>query len=201
MGFFGYFKKGIDLAMLKGDVAEEIAADPESFVPAIIFFVAPSFVISILFVLIINFILGSGMGNATGFPPQAMMFLPIIRKASYGLVIIFVLLALLGSIIGVGFLNLVAKLFKGEGTFLNYYQTMGIGSLVSWGGVVPYIGFLFSIWSIVVAVVVTARVHKLSTGKAVAVVLMPVILFGVLGIALAIMIPVMLMGAHGGMPH
>ncbi len=203
MGFFGYFRKGFDLAMLKGDVAEEVASDEDAFVPALVFYMLPSTVVAVLLVLLIHLMSGIGMagvggpGAANGVPPQLMLVLPLINRISYGLIILMPLCALLGMLLYVGILHLIAKLFKGEGSFMDFFQTVGIGSLVSWGGIIPYIGVLFSLWTIPVIVVITARVYKLSTGKAVAVVLMPLVLAFAIGIALAIGIAAMLMG---GMP-
>lgn len=193
--FFGYFRKGVQLAMLKGDVAEEVAADEEAFGPALFIYLFPSFIIGLLMVGMIHLFAGmAGDGAAMG--PQAMA-MGFVKKFSFGIIPLLPLLALAGSVVYVGILHLVAKIFKGEGRFLDYYQTMGVGSLVSWGGIIPYLGFIFSIWSVVVCVIVTSRVHNLSTGKAVAVVLLPIVLFIALVIALAIMIPMMMMGRAG----
>jgi len=198
MGFFGYFKKGIELAMLKGDAADEVASDPESFVPALVIYMLPSVLVAVLLVVVIQMFAGAGMAGMAGpggLPPQAAIFIPLISKISYGLIILLPLAALLGTLFYVGILHLVAKLFKGEGTFLDFYQTVGIGSLVSWGGILPYIGILFSLWTVVVTVVVTSRVHKLSTGKSVAVVLLPLVVLFAIGIALAIGFAAMMMGS------
>jgi len=201
MGFFEYFRKGIDLAMLKGEAAEELAADPESFVPALVVYLTPSLIAGVFLAVAVHMLAGMTATGQAGTNPGLMLLLPLVMKVSWGIVFLLVLAALIFSLIWVGLLHLVAKLFKGEGRFLDYYQTMGIGSLVSWGGIIPYVGILFSLWTIVVSVVVTSRVQKLSTGKAVAVVLMPLVVIFAGGIALAIMVPIMLMKGAGMPVH
>lgn len=183
-GFMGYMKSGLRIAMLKKDAIDDVAGDPGSFVPALFVYLFPSAVIGILLFGFVNLMAG---GASDAIPPEFAMILPIIQKASVGLLIMFPLVALLGTLVSVGLFHLFARLFKGEGSFLDYYQTMGVGSLVSWGGFIPVIGILFSLWMIPVMVVITSRVHNLSTGKSVAVVLLPVILLVVLSIALVSM--------------
>ena len=192
MDIGGYFKKGIALAMLKGEVAEEVAADEEAFVPALLFIAFPGLLGGAVLAVAV-----------TAMGPMLMMAAPFLSGVPYMMLafmfVVFGLTAsIFGSLISAGLWHLIAtKVFKGEAKFLDYYQTLGIGGLVAWGGMVPYIGFLFSIWSIMVSIVITKSVYGLSTGKAVAVILLPVLLIAVLGIALAVLVPVMLMSGMG----
>lgn len=183
-GFMGYLKSGLRIGMLKKDAIDDVAGDPGSFVPALFVYLFPSVVIGIVLFGIVNLVAG---GASEGIPPEFAMIIPLLQKASAGLLIFFPLIALIGTLVSIGLFHLFARLFKGEGGFLDYYQTMGVGSLVSWGGFIPVVGILFSLWMIPVMVVITSRVHNLSTGKSVAVVLMPVVLLIVLSIALVSM--------------
>ena len=60
---------------------------------------------------------------------------------------------------------------------------MAMCSMPAWAQVVPFVGWLVSLWTLPVAVIVTERVHGLSTGRAVFVVLLPVIVITLLFIA------------------
>jgi hypothetical protein len=191
MGFFGYFRKGLDLAMLKGDVAEEVAADPESFVPALLFFALPGIIMGLIFMLFA----GAFARLIPGIPPG------LVAGISLLIPVICIAAPVIGSVVYVGILHGLAKLFKGEGRYLDYYQTMGIGSLVSWGGIIPYIGILFSLWTIVVNIVITSRVHKLSMGKSAAVVLLPIGLIILLVIFFFVFIGMGMLMGMPGRPH
>jgi len=162
MDIKGYFKKGVAMARLKGEAAEEVAADPDSFVPAMVVFAVPFLV--------------SGISTAI----LAARRMGLNDTALFGMIVAVVMLSVFGPVINAGVLHLISKLFKGEGKYLDYYQTLGIGSLVGWGSVLPFVGFIFGLWQIPVAVVVTSKVQKLSTRKAVLVVLLPVALMLVL---------------------
>lgn len=184
-GFLSYFKLGGRMAMLKKDAVDDVASDPGSFVPALVIYMLPSVIIGILLFVFVGFMAGA---SGAALPPEFAMLGPLMKKMSLGLLIFPPLVAMLGSIIMVGVLHLFAKLMKGEGKFLDYYQTVGVGSLVSWGGFLPFVGILFSLWMIPVLVVVTSRVHNISTGKSVGVVLLPLVVMVILAIALISML-------------
>jgi len=199
--FFGFFGKGIKMAMLNGDAAEEVAGDPKAFLPALVIYLLPSVLVGVLLFLLLNVFAGAATSSSEmqNLPPQMAMVLPFLQKISLGLLIFPALIALVGSLIWVGVLYIFAKIFKGEGSFLDYYQTIGVGSLISWGGIIPYIGILFSLWMIPVLVVVTSRVHNISTGRSVAVVLIPIVLMFVVVLALLSSVFMAMMGGMGQM--
>ncbi|MBN2422858.1 YIP1 family protein [Candidatus Woesearchaeota archaeon] len=91
--------------------------------------------------------------------------------------------AVIGSFIGIGILHIIAKIFGGKAGFSGFYKPMGIGSLLSW---VPFLGPVLSLWNIVVSVVILEEVHKLSRGKAILVVLIPVIIVTIIALVLMI---------------
>jgi len=88
--------------------------------------------------------------------------------------------AVLGLFIGVGIAHLLARAFGGTGDFEELLKVMAVASLVKWTTVIPVLGILFhfaaSIWYAVVMVVALRRLHGLSTGAAVLVMLLPMIL-------------------------
>jgi hypothetical protein len=184
-GFFSYFKLGARMALLKKDAVDDVASDPDSFVPALVIYLLPSVIIGILLFVFVGLMAGAAGGAV---PPEFAMVMPFIQKMSFGLLIFPPLMAVLGSLVMVGILHLFARLMKGEGRFLDYYQTVGVGSLVTWGGALPFVGMLFSLWMIPVLVVITSRVHNLGAGKSVAVVLLPLVVMVILAIALISML-------------
>lgn len=195
--FFGFFGKGLKIAMLKGGAAEEVAADTNSFVPALVIYTFPSFVAGLLVALFMTALGGAALTEAGPAAQQLQAVLPLIQKFSLSFIVVFPLITLIFSLIYVGILHLFARLFKGSGGFLDYYQTIGVGSLISWGSMVPYVGILFSLWMIPVTVVITSRVHNLSTGRSVAVVLLPILIIFIAVIALFSTMIMALMGASG----
>ncbi|HLQ28952.1 MAG TPA: Yip1 family protein [Ktedonobacteraceae bacterium] len=101
----------------------------------------------------------------------------------------------LGFFIGVGILYLIAKAFGGQGTFLAQGYTyllfeVPLGIVISLLGLIPYlgglVGFAAGIYAIVLNIFSIMAVHRLSGGKATAVVLIPLAVVFVLLCALFI---------------
>ncbi len=99
--------------------------------------------------------------------------------------------------IGVGIVYLFAKMFKGQGTFLQQAYTsllysVPIGIITSVLGLIPYvsiIGSVLGIYAIVLNIFSVMAVHRLSGGKATAAVLLPVaILFLLLCVGVIILV-------------
>jgi hypothetical protein len=173
MDFKGYFAQGIRLVKLDKDAAAEVAADPESFGPAVLFIAIGG--------------LAGGIGHTVG-SMGIGSFMLIVGPIAH----------VIASFISVGILYLVAKIFGGTGTYRGYYSALGIGSLPHWAQVVPVLGWIAALWYIPVMVIVTERVHNLSTGKAIAVVLIPFIITFLL---VLIAIAFVGMAAFMGMMH
>ena len=82
-----------------------------------------------------------------------------------------------GLVVFAGILHLLAALFGGNGPFTGLLKALGHGSgLVSWAGIVPILGALIGLWSIPVAVICVEEIYALPRGKAIAVVLIPVVI-------------------------
>lgn len=145
------------------------------------------------------------------FSKAAIIFLLVTIAATLGgLIIDMSLENMLFSLIGIpfvwlfmvlfqfiytGILWIFAKMFAGKGKFMDYYTALSYSAL--WGVlyIIPILGaFLMipaSIWAIVMDIFVTREVHKLSTGKAVAVVLIPAAIALILIILLIVLAVVM----------
>jgi hypothetical protein len=149
MDFMSYVKEGIEILKLDKKVMEKVAKDEKATTMAILFFAI------------------GGVASAIG------------GLNLFG-IIIFPIVAAVFSFIGVGIIHILAKLFGGKAEFMQFYRSSGIGYVGSWVAVIPIIGPMISglvgLWYLVVSVVMLMAVHKLSTGKAIIVVLIPVVL-------------------------
>jgi len=98
-------------------------------------------------------------------------------------------LSIVGLVIGAGILHLLAVLFGGQGDWAGLFKALGHGSgLVSWAGIVPVVGGLIGLWSIPIAVISVEELYGLTRGKAIAVVLIPVVvMFGLLCVGIAVL--------------
>lgn len=164
MSFADYFMKGVELIKLNSQTAADVSKDEQAFGMAILFI-----------------ILG-GVASAIGsFNPLGIVIFPI------G--------SLIGYFVWVGILHILAKIFGGAGSYMELFRPLGIASIISWITVIPLLGpmiaTLAGLWMIVVEVVVIRTVHQLSTGKAVAVVLIPVVIMIIIGVVIAALIVAM----------
>ena len=100
----------------------------------------------------------------------------------FTLVILAPIATIIFYFIGVGIMHVLALLFGGKAKYMEYFRAESYSSILGWLGIltlIPYLGgivtFLASIWGIVVSIVILENVHKLSRGKAIIVVLIPVV--------------------------
>ena len=93
----------------------------------------------------------------------------------------------IGSFIGVGLIWIFAKIFGGQGAYMAQYKPSTDVMILYVLSLIPFIGGLvYGIWSIIADVKIVMVVHKLSTGKAIAAVLLPVVLVTVIVVILLI---------------
>ncbi|MBN2457528.1 YIP1 family protein [Candidatus Woesearchaeota archaeon] len=161
MGFKEYVMQGIDILKLDSKAINKAAKDPDATKMAL------------LFIAIAGVASAIGAWNFVG-----IIFVPIIT--------------VIMAFVSVGVLHLLAKLFGGSGSYMELFRPLGIAEIIMWITVIPFIGpilgSIVGIWFMVAAVVIIREVHKLSTGKAIMVVLIPVIvvmLLLVVGIIIA----------------
>jgi len=107
----------------------------------------------------------------------------IIQAIRWGLTLGLIPLTIIGFFIGTGISYLIAKAFGGRGTFLAQGYTrllfeVPLGILIGLVSLVPFLGgfaaFGAGIYTIVLNIFSIMAVHRLSGGKATAVVLIPV---------------------------
>ena len=100
----------------------------------------------------------------------------------------FAIGAVIGLLIAAGILLLVGKLFGGQAEYTGLLRSMGYAMAPNAFSGIPFIGLLFSLWAFVCAVVAVRESHAVSTGAAVAIVLIPAAILFVIGILLAILV-------------
>ena len=139
-------------------------------------------------------IFGSAFDNPLigAFSALSLVFMPITMVISgiiFGLVIVAIM-------------HVFAKLLGGKGTFTEFFYLDAIYTapiLIITGllNLIPFLGgiaaFLVSLYSFYLLTLVIKEAHQLSTGKAVAVWLVPIIIF----VVLAVLLMVALIGAAG----
>lgn len=113
----------------------------------------------------------------------------------------------LGFFIGMGILFLFAKMFGGTGTFLQqsyasslFYVPLGVAAAVL--GLIPvlggFAGFVLGIYEIVLNIFAIAASHRLSTGKATAMVLLPLAILLVVACIAVIALAALIASALNG---
>ncbi len=97
---------------------------------------------------------------------------------------------ILGGIIGLliwtGVVLLMGKAFSGQATYSELLRGIGYTSAPIALGIVPLLGILGLVYSIVMQIRVVRELHKISDGAAVAVVLIPFAVFAVIAVIIAI---------------
>jgi hypothetical protein len=150
MDFKGYLSKGIELIKLSRPAADELAQDPGAFNAGM------------LFVAIAGLARGIGVTFLSfGIGAPTIIFWPIV--------------IVLMSFVHVFILFIIAKVLGGTGSYRSYYGALGVGCMPAWSTIVPFLGSILMLWTIPVSVIVTERVHKLSTARAVIVVILPML--------------------------
>jgi hypothetical protein len=144
MGFGNAVRYGVEIVRLRRSAYREVAADPLAF--------TPSLVITVL------------AGIAWWLAPPHYPILGIVT----GPVLSIVLLVL-----GAGVLHFVATAMGGRGHFLTFLRVSGVGRVLGWVQVVPILGGVAQLWSLVIAVVAVEELYGLDRAKAILTVLIP----------------------------
>jgi hypothetical protein len=148
--------KRIERALkLDKTVYKEIRDDKDAMTPAIV-------------VLLLSAVIG-GIWNILG---------------SLGMALIGIVIGVpLGWLIGTGILHIIAKLFGGKSTYSGYLKAVAYAEVPMALGVVPVVGnFVGGIWSLVCVIYATKEAQEISMGKAIAVVLIPVVILVILAL-------------------
>lgn len=137
------------IVKLQPDAYTEVSADETA--------TAPAFVVAVLASLL------GGIGTA-------------FTNADFGIgsaIIGAIVFAPLGLLLVTGIFHLLAKMFGGSAEYMGLLRPLGHGYAPAALGIIPFVGLLGSIWVLACSVIAVREVEGLSTGKAVAVVLIP----------------------------
>jgi len=168
--FGEHFKKSIEILKLNQGAIKETAGDDNAMSMALLFIVI------------------SGIAGAIGtLNPFGIIIYPIVMLIMY--------------FVWTGILHVIALLFGGKASYMNLFKPVGLAAVLGWIAVIPFIGpflsMLVSLWAIVVYVIIVKSVYDFSTGKAVAVVLIPLAIIFVLATVLAVFVGLALLSVIG----
>jgi hypothetical protein len=154
MDFGRWIREAVEILQLDEDAIRRSAASDEATLPAFVFVLIASAAGAI-----------GGLVGFGGFNPMSLATIIV------GPIFFFVFVAIFWAF---------ARLFGGTASFAEHFRPVGLSQLASWIGVVPCIGafiaMLAGLWLIAVNVVVVRTVHGISTGAAIAVILIPFVL-------------------------
>jgi hypothetical protein len=86
--------------------------------------------------------------------------------------IVFALFAVGALFLFAGFVHLLAGYSKGKEEYMGFVRITALTGILDWLAVVPFTALFVTIWSVVVAVVATQEVYKVTKGKAILLVLL-----------------------------
>ncbi|MDH3517663.1 MAG: YIP1 family protein [Acidimicrobiia bacterium] len=112
----------------------------------------------------------------------------------FGNVIGSLVAGVIGLIIWAGVVLLMGKLFSGQATYTDLIRGLGLTAAPFALGVIPFLGILGLVYSLVMQVRAVRELHKISDGAAVVIVLVPWIIFMVLAVIVALAIGAALFG-------
>jgi len=116
---------------------------------------------------------------------------------TFGFALIGILIGVpIGWVIFTGILHIISMLFGGKSSFEGYLKTTAFAQIPTALGVIPILGsFVGGIWCLALVVMATKEAQELTLGKAVLVVLIPLLLLAILVLLVGLaLIPVMMSG-------
>lgn len=151
MDFIDYVKQAVEIVKLNGKAAVDVSKDKNATLMGIL-------------------IIAIGAILSQVFDLEMLTIMPVL------------ILTIIIYFIMVGIMHMLARLFGGQAKYMEYFRAESHAAILSWLVIlliIPFlagiVNFLVSIWGIVVSVVILENVHKLTRGKAIMVVLIPII--------------------------
>lgn len=112
-----------------------------------------------------------------------ILFSPLIILVSWGFLFVWA-----------GIYYLFALLFEGKGDYIDTFKVLAYSSAPGVFSFVPFIGWIASIYSIILTIIGIKVKHKLTTGKSVAVVILPIFILTILIVGVIFMILALILG-------
>ncbi len=149
-------KEGVEIVKLNREAIRRVAAEPEAFSMGII--------------------ITALQGIAAWLEPTSCKAWELFTNPPLAIFWLFVFSAIF---------HFVALLLGGRGDYMALLRVAGVGHVLGWVLIVPWLGKLACLlWSPVVAVVVLQEVYRLDQFKAIMCVVLPVMVFVFLGVVL-----------------
>jgi hypothetical protein len=158
MDFVGYLRDGLRVLGLQRDAIERLAADRDAFG------------LGLLVVLIAG--LAQGLKGL------------IIGLRWWGLILDPILMLLI-FLVGIFLVNAAAFLLGGASSYVRLLRPAACGFVIAWVLVIPFLGVLALLWYLVALTWSVRWVHRISTGRAVAAVAIPI---GLVVVVLALLL-------------
>lgn len=80
-----------------------------------------------------------------------------------------------------GLYHILAVVFGGKGDYMGFVRILGLANILGWASMIPVVGFLVGLWRLPVAFIALEEHYKLDTVKAIIVLVLPLVLFVILG--------------------
>lgn len=142
MDLAGSLSKAIEIVKLNGSAAAEVGRDEQALPPGMMFVAVGGLAGGIAALFRHGSILG-------------LITMPIISVVVY--------------LVGVAILHLVATLaFGGKGEYIALLRAESHAAIISWAGIIPFLGLLVGLWHFPVSVVILQSLYGLPRDKAIA---------------------------------
>ena len=169
MNFKSKFKSIIEIIKLNEEAIRKAAKEDDSWKWGLFIIIIGSIIGTLTFSFAPE-ILSSPFesGAIQKFTPFSLISAPIVS-------IIF-------TLIGVGIIHFIAKLFGGKGTYKELFSVYALSSILSWLAIINFIPFcsffmiLIGIYSIVISIIIVKTIYNLSLKKAIWVIIIPLII-------------------------
>jgi hypothetical protein len=155
MNFSDALRAGWQIVRLDRSTYRSVAKDPESFAWALLF--------------------AAVAGFASGLDPQQVSHFGFLWRP---------VKSVLTLLVGAWVLHFLSGFLGGRGDFMGLVRILGLGELTGWVAFVPVIGFLAQLWFLVVVFMALREHEGLTDGKAIAVMVIPAVLFMVAALIL-----------------
>ena len=173
MGYFDYLKTGFEIVKLNRREISNAANDEQA---------TRWSMLTVVLVAVVYSVLAGLIGAAVGSMFGSLFGKGAALGSAFGLgIFVFQLVAtLVMFFLMAGILVLVSRMFGSQGSFMNLVRPLGLAYPLNILSLVPLLGILASIWSLVVMAVTVSETQKLSIGKSIGVLVISIVAFAII---------------------
>ena len=152
MKFQEALKFGVEIIKLNRSIYRYVSSVPEAFSQAII--------------------ITALAGVAAWLTPNSFSFFGLIFKPIGAIIMLFISTAII---------HFIANLMGHTGDFMGLLRVLGIGRLIGWVAIIPFLGgFVSWVWGFVIAVVALEELYGMDRSRAIICMLVPLAIFVIL---------------------